>query len=122
AFIIGVAQALAVIPGLSRSGATISAGLLSGVSRQEVAKFSFLMVVIPILGESFLNIVGGELGEASNSVGLLPLLAGFATAFIVGFFAAKLVLELVRRSKMWPFALYCAVVGIISLLVQYGAL
>lgn len=122
AFLIGVAQAFAVIPGLSRSGATISTGLLSGVERQEVAKFSFLMVVIPILGEAFLDVVGGEFAIESSTLPLAPLVAGFIAAFLTGLLSVRIVIALVKRSRMWTFALYAIIVGIISLLSAYGAL
>lgn len=110
AFIVGLGQALAVIPGLSRSGTTISTGLLCGVKRENMAQFSFLMVLVPILGEAFLDVVGGDF--ASSSVGTLPLLLGFAAAFISGLFACKVMIALVRKAKLKWFALYCAVVGL----------
>ncbi len=111
AFVIGLGQAVAVIPGLSRSGTTISTGLLCGVKREAVAQFSFLMVLIPILGEAFLEIVGGEIG--ASTVGLLPLVVGFAAAFISGVFACRVMIALVKRAKLKWFALYCAVVGVL---------
>ena len=114
AFVVGLGQALAVIPGLSRSGTTISTGLLSGVKREAVAQFSFLMVLVPILGEAFLDIVGGDM--ASSSIGAGALLAGFAAAFISGLFACKVMIALVKRAKLKWFALYCAVVGLIVLI------
>ena len=85
AFVVGLGQALAVIPGLSRSGTTISTGLICGVRRDVMAQFSFLMVLIPILGESFLELVGGEF--SASSVGALPLVLGFLSAFVSGLFA-----------------------------------
>jgi len=109
ALIIGIGQAFAVIPGLSRSGTTISTGLICGVRREVVAQFSFLMVIIPILGEAFLDVVGGEM--ASSSVGVLPLLVGFVSAFASGLFACKVMIALVKKAKLKWFALYCAVVG-----------
>ena len=111
AFIIGVAQAVAVLPGLSRSGSTIATGLLLGNSRKSLAQFSFLMVLIPILGEAFLEIVGGEVG--ASSVGLLPLAVGFIAAFISGVFACRVMIALVKKAKLKWFALYCAVVGVL---------
>lgn len=110
ALVIGLSQALAVIPGLSRSGTTISTGLLCGVRREDVAQFSFLMVLVPVLGEAFLDVVGGDL--ASSSVGALPLLLGFVSAFVSGLLACKVMLALVRRARMKWFALYCAIVGL----------
>ena len=116
AFIIGLAQACAVMPGLSRSGSTISTGLILGVKKSEVAQFSFLMVLIPILGEAFLELVGGEFAQASSGIGSLPLLLGFVTAFLSGFFACKVMINLVRKAKLWGFAVYCGIVGIICVL------
>ena len=114
AFTVGIGQALAVIPGLSRSGTTISTGLLCGVKRENVAQFSFLMVLIPILGEMFLDIVGGDF--AASTVGILPLSLGFIAAFFSGLFACKAMVALVRRAKLKWFGLYCAVVGILVLI------
>ena len=114
ALVVGVGQAFAVIPGLSRSGTTISTGLLCGVKRSEMAQFSFLMVLVPILGEMFLDVVGGDF--AASSVGVLPLLLGFVTAFLSGFFACKVMIALVRKARLSWFALYCAIVGILVLI------
>ncbi len=116
AFIIGLAQACAVMPGLSRSGSTISTGLILGVKKSEVAQFSFLMVLIPILGEAFLELIGGEFAQTSSGIGMLPLVLGFITAFLSGFFACKVMINLVRRAKLWGFAIYCGIVGIICVL------
>ena len=110
ALVIGIGQALAVIPGLSRSGTTISTGLLCGVKRGDVAQFSFLMVLVPILGEAFLDLVGGDV--ASSSVGAGPLLVGFLAAFVSGLFACKVMIALVRKARLRWFALYCALVGL----------
>ena len=107
AFVVGLSQALAVIPGLSRSGTTISTGLICGVRRDVMAQFSFLMVLIPILGESFLEVVGGEF--ASSSVGALPLVLGFVAAFVSGLFACKVMIALVRKAKLSWFAVYCLI-------------
>ena len=114
AFVVGLGQALAVIPGLSRSGTTIGTGLMCGVRRSSMAQFSFLMVLVPILGEAFLDIVGGD--AASSSVGALPLVLGFVAAFLSGLFACKVMIALVKRAKLRWFALYCAVVGILVLI------
>ncbi len=111
ALVVGLGQAVAVIPGLSRSGTTIATGLLCGVKRDVVAQFSFLMVLIPILGEAFLEIVGGELSQ--TSVGALPLILGFLSAFISGLFACKAMIALVKKTKLGWFALYCAAVAIL---------
>jgi len=106
----GLAQAVAVIPGLSRSGSTIATGLLCGVSKEEVTRFSFLMVLVPILGEAFLDVVGGEFGQ--SSVGVTPLLLGFVAAFLSGLFACKCMIAIVKKAKLRWFALYCALVGL----------
>lgn len=105
AFVVGLSQALAVIPGLSRSGTTISTGLICGVRREVIAQFSFLMVLIPIIGESFLELVGGEF--TSSSIDALPLLLGFVSAFVSGLFACKVMIALVKKAKLGWFALYC---------------
>lgn len=114
ALVVGIGQAFAVIPGLSRSGTTISTGLICGVKRESMAQFSFLMVLVPILGEMFLDVVGGDF--AASSVGVLPLLLGFAAAFVSGLFACKVMIALVRKAKLKWFGLYCAVVGLLVLL------
>lgn len=105
AFVVGLGQSLAVIPGLSRSGTTISTGLICGVKREVMAQFSFLMVLVPILGETFLEIVGGEFG--ASSVGTLPLVLGFVSAFLSGLFACKVMIALVKKARLSWFALYC---------------
>ena len=110
ALVIGIGQAFAVIPGLSRSGTTISTGLLCGVKRSDVAQSSFLMVLVPILGEAFLDLVGGDV--ASSSVGAGPLLVGFLAAFVSGLFACKVMIALVKKARLRWFALYCAIVGL----------
>ena len=107
AFAIGLGQAFAVVPGLSRSGTTISTGLICGVRREAMAQFSFLMVLVPILGETFLEIVGGEFG--ASSVGALPLILGFISAFVSGFLACKVMIALVKKAKLSWFALYCLI-------------
>lgn len=111
AFVVGLGQAIAVIPGLSRSGTTIATGLLCGVKRDVVAQFSFLMVLIPILGEAFLEIIGGDM--ASSTVGALPLVLGFISAFVAGLFACRVMIALVKKTKLGWFALYCAVVAVL---------
>lgn len=107
AFAVGLGQALAVIPGLSRSGTTISTGLICGVRREVMAQFSFLMVLVPILGETFLELVGGEFG--ASSVGALPLILGFISSFVSGLFACKVMIALVKKARLSWFALYCLV-------------
>jgi undecaprenyl-diphosphatase len=122
AFIIGLAQAVAAMPGLSRSGTTIATGLLLGNKKAAVAQFSFLMIIVPILGEAFLDLVrsggdfvrpsGGVFGLSLDGGAVFPYIAGFATAFTVGCLACKFMIEMVKRSKLVWFALYCAVVGV----------
>lgn len=107
AFSVGLGQAFAVVPGLSRSGTTISTGLICGVKREVMAQFSFLMVLVPILGETFLEVVGGEFG--ASSVGALALVLGFVSAFLSGLFACKVMIALVKKAKLGWFALYCLV-------------
>ena len=114
ALVVGAGQAFAVIPGLSRSGTTISTGLISGVKRDKMAQFSFLMVLVPILGEAFLDVVGGEM--AASSVGFLPLAVGFVAAFVSGLFACKVMIALVRRAQLKWFGLYCALAGLLVLI------
>lgn len=118
AFVMGLAQAVAVIPGLSRSGSTIAAGLMCGVGKDKVSKFSFLMVIVPILGEAFLDLVGGD--AAAGSVGGLQLAVGFAAAFLSGLFACKVMIALVKKAKLKWFALYCAVAAIACLIMNFA--
>lgn len=118
AFIMGLAQAVAVLPGLSRSGSTISTGLILGVKKSAVAQFSFLMVLIPVLGEAFLELVGGSFSGAESGINLLPLLLGFIAAFLSGLFACTLMINLVKKAKLWGFAIYCAVAGIACIISE----
>lgn len=111
-FIIGIAQAIAVMPGLSRSGSTISTGLILGNHRDEVAKFSFLMVIIPILGAAVLDIAKGEF----VIVDIQPIIAGFIAAFVSGYVACSWMVKLVRKGNLIWFALYCAVVGLTAII------
>ena len=113
AFIIGVGQAVAAMPGLSRSGTTIATGILLGNKKSVVATFSFLMVLAPIMGQALLDIVDG--GFAVAGVGTAPLIAGFVTAFVVGCLACKYMINIVKKGKLIWFALYCAVVGLIAI-------
>ena len=105
ALAVGLGQAFAVVPGLSRSGTTISTGLICGVKRDVMAQFSFLMVLVPILGDTFLELVGGEF--TASSVGVLPLVLGFVSAFLSGLFACKAMVALVKKARLSWFALYC---------------
>lgn len=110
AFAVGLGQSFAVLPGLSRSGTTISTGLICGVKRDVMAQFSFLMVLVPILGETFLEIVGGEF--TASSVGALSLTLGFLSAFLSGLFACKVMIALVKKAKLSWFALYCLLAAV----------
>jgi len=115
ALLIGMAQAVAVLPGLSRSGATIATGLLAGVKKEDVAKFSFLMVLIPILGETALGVMKGDFSAAVSGIPATSLIVGFVAAYICGCFACKFMIELVKRTNLLWFALYCSIVGITTL-------
>ena len=115
AFLVGLGQAVAVAPGVSRSGTTIATGLVSGVRREVMAQFSFLMVLIPIIGEQLLDIVKAVAGEGglAGGVGTVSLLLGFLAAFASGLFACKAMVALVRRARLGWFALYCVLVAVL---------
>lgn len=117
ALMMGLAQAVAVVPGLSRSGSTISTGLIMGVNPKEVTKFSFLMVLIPIIGMNLLDLVSGELASSAVSSGLL--IAGFLAAFITGTLACKFMIGIVRRGKLIWFSAYCVIVGITAIIFNF---
>lgn len=115
AFIIGIAQALAVLPGLSRSGSTIATGLILGNKKERLAQFSFLMVIPPILGEALLDIKDvAEQGVSASFGGISPLavVIGFLSAFVVGCLACKWMINIVKKGKLIWFAIYCAIVGL----------
>lgn len=119
ALIIGVSQAIAILPGISRSGATISTSVLLGIDRERAARFSFLMVVPLILGKIILDIKDvAEIGIDANSDKMMPLFIGFVAAFVSGLFACRWMIALVRRAKLVWFATYCFAVGVIALLVN----
>lgn len=116
AVIIGLAQAVAVLPGLSRSGSTIGTGLILGVSKERLAQFSFLMVIPPILGEALLDVIKMMKGaEQTAEVTAMPLMVGFVAAFLSGCVACKVMISLVKRGKMIWFAAYCALAGIATI-------
>ncbi|MDE5736580.1 MAG: undecaprenyl-diphosphate phosphatase, partial [Bacteroidales bacterium] len=115
AFIIGIAQALAVLPGLSRSGSTIATGLLLGDRKEDVARFSFLMVLVPILGENLLSLVSGDM--AQSAVPASVLLIGSLAAFVSGWAACKWMIRIVSKGKLVYFAVYCAVVGLLAIVL-----
>ena len=117
AFIIGLAQAVAVLPGLSRSGSTIATGLLLGNKKEKLAQFSFLMVIPPILGEALLDVVKAMKDGASAAVcdiSLTSLVIGFVAAFVAGCLACKWMINIVKKGKLIYFAIYCAIVGAIT--------
>lgn len=116
AFIIGIAQACAVLPGLSRSGSTIATGLLLGDSKSKLAQFSFLMVIPPILGEALLDGVKLMKGEMlSETIPAISLIVGFIAAFVAGCVACKWMINIVKKGKLIYFAIYCGIVGVATL-------
>ncbi len=128
AFVIGCAQAVAVLPGLSRSGTTIATGLIIGDKRDQVAYFSFLMVIIPILGEAVLDArkifgvdaLDAAAGVDAPAVSFVALATGFLAAFAVGCVACKWMIELVKKGKLIWFAAYCAIVGAVCIAKHAG--
>lgn len=118
AFIIGCAQAIAVLPGLSRSGSTIATGLLCGVKKSAMAQFSFLMVLIPVLGEAFLDVLDLLKGELTSELGMVPMVVGFLAAFVSGAAACKWMIGIVRRQKLTYFAIYCVFAGVLAIVWQ----
>ena len=118
AFIIGIAQAIAVLPGLSRSGSTISTGLLCGVKKSAMAQFSFLMVLIPVLGEALLDTIDLLKGELVVELGWVPMVVGFLAAFASGAAACKWMIGIVRRQKLTYFAIYCLAAGALAIIWQ----
>ncbi len=111
AVLIGVAQAIAVLPGISRSGMTIAAALMLGVGKKEAARFSFLMVLPVILGKALLDIVSGDMGIGSGQ--LIPVLTALVVSFVVGVIACKWMIKLVQKSSLRYFAIYCVALGMI---------
>lgn len=116
-FIVGIAQAIAILPGISRSGATISTAVILGISRTEAARFSFLMVVPLILGKMAKDLMDAKISMEGDMV--IPLIAGFVSAFVVGLFACQWMIALVKNSKLRYFAYYCIVVGVIAILFNF---
>ncbi len=117
AFIIGIAQAVAVLPGLSRSGSTIATGLLLGNKKESLAQFSFLMVIPPILGEALLDVMKAMKGDANAFGGIdtLPLVVGFVAAFVSGCIACKWMINIVKKGKLVWFGVYCAIAGVATI-------
>lgn len=117
AFIIGIAQAIAVLPGVSRSGSTIATGLLLGNKKESLAQFSFLMVIPPILGEALLDVLKMMKGEnVMGGIETLPLMVGFVAAFLAGCVACKWMISIVKRGKLICFGIYCAIVGVVTII------
>lgn len=116
-FIIGIGQAVAVLPGLSRSGTTIATGLLLGDRKEQVAQFSFIMVLIPVLGQALLSALDIAKDPATIAgIGVAPVIVGFISAFVAGAFACKFMIELVKRGKLIWFSAYCLIVGLIVII------
>jgi len=113
AFVIGISQAIAMLPGISRSGATISTSVLLGIDRTKAARFSFLMVVPLIFGKVAKDLLGGEINLDSSQIGVMTV--GFIAAFISGLLACHWMIALVKKSKLSYFAIYCAIVGLIAI-------
>ncbi|MDR2887959.1 MAG: undecaprenyl-diphosphate phosphatase [Bacteroidales bacterium] len=113
--IIGISQAIAVLPGVSRSGATIATGMILGTRKSDIAKFSFLMALVPIIGANMVEMLSGDFTAEATSVTVI--LAGFVAAFASGYAACKWMIELVKKGNLVWFAVYCTAVGIFSLLL-----
>ena len=119
AFIIGLSQACAVLPGLSRSGTTIATGLLLGNSKEKLAQFSFLMVIPPILGEALLDAIKMMKGEdIAGDIPAISLIVGFLAAFVSGCVACKWMINIVKKGKLIYFAIYCAIAGAVTLAIS----
>ena len=119
AFIIGLSQACAVLPGISRSGTTIATGLLLGNSKEKLAQFSFLMVIPPILGEALLDAIKMMKGEdIAGDIPAISLIVGFLAAFVSGCVACKWMINIVKKGKLIYFAIYCAIAGAITLAIS----
>ena len=122
AFIIGIAQAVAVLPGLSRSGSTIATGLILGNNKAHMAQFSFLMVIPPILGEALLDTIKAAkegFSAAFGDLSVMALVVGFVAAFVSGIAACKWMIGIVRRGKLIYFAYYCVAVGAVTLAYHF---
>ena len=117
AFIIGIAQAVATIPGISRSGATISTGLLLKNGRADVAQFSFLMVLMPIMGAALLDILSISSSPTEAGIAASSLVIGFLAAYLSGYLACRWMINLVKKGNLYWFAIYCAILGIISIFI-----
>jgi undecaprenyl-diphosphatase len=114
-FIIGIVQALSVLPAISRSGATIATGMMLGNKKSEIAKFSFLMVLVPVIGANILEMTSGDFTKEGTS--FLVIATGFLVAFISGYLACKWMLSIVKKGNLKWFAVYCILIGIFSILL-----
>jgi len=113
--IIGIAQALAVMPGISRSGSTIATGILLGKKKKDMARFSFLMVLLPIIGANFLDLLSLKSESVESAIGIVPLVVGFIAAFLTGLLACQWMINIVKKGKLIYFAAYCFVIGLIAI-------
>ena len=119
ALVIGIAQAVAVLPGVSRSGSTIATGIMLGNKKEKLAQFSFLMVIPPILGEALLDVIKAMKGEVvMGNIETVPLIVGFVAAFISGCLACKWMINIVKRGKLIYFGIYCAIIGVVTILLS----
>jgi len=120
ALIIGFAQAIAVIPGISRSGATISTSLLLGVEKEKATRFSFMMVLIPILGAMMLNVISMvREPELSRGISFIALFGGFLASFFTGVIACRWMIKVVKKGKLLYFAIYCMVIGLLAIIISF---
>jgi undecaprenyl-diphosphatase len=119
-FIIGIAQAFAILPAVSRSGATIATGMMLGNKKSEIAKFSFLMVLVPVIGANLVELKSG--GFSTEGTSFAVIFIGFITAFISGYFACRWMIELVKKGNLIWFAFYCILVGVFSILLGLNVL
>ena len=119
AFLVGIAQSIAVLPGLSRSGATIATGLMAKVRKTSVAQFVFLMVIIPILGEALLGIIKAVSEEDMGQMLTLPTLLGFVAAFVSGLFACGSMVKILKKFHLWGFSVYCFIAGVLCIVLPY---
>ena len=114
ALVIGSAQMIAIIPGISRSGSTIATGIILGNNKNDLAKFSFLMVIIPILGANLFKLLSGDFTSQAN-IEAVPMIVGFVAAFVSGLLACSWMIKIVKRGKLIYFAIYCALIGLIAI-------
>ena len=116
ALIIGLAQTLAILPGISRSGATISTALFFGIERGKAIRFSFLMVLIPVFGANFLKIIRMSEESGSASMDMTPMIIGAISAFVAGVIACKWMLNIVRKGNIYYFSIYCLLAGLAAII------